>query len=237
MKNLTKAIYILFRYYLLNFFGAAVLVTCIVLIRMLFDIVIPEPDGRSLSLLVAQEWEIVLVIIFIISFLYGSWQLYGDMILIPRKFKQELVSYPLNQLEKHGFVFDGDYFKSAIDGYLVLISYYWLDDLRPKGNFVVGVLFNHQKIDKDERAEKSNRLNQKYRDHEPPILFYENFAYRLFPKTTPESFIEVETLLKYSDSLIQVLKFEGLPAFPPELISQSMKHPVKIIFKELDGLL
>jgi hypothetical protein len=196
----------------------------------------PDSDGRAFSLVNAIGWEPILLIILVVSFFIGSWKLYKDFVIAPAKVNHALTLPPLTQLEKHDFVFDGDYFKRVENSYLVLITYHWLDYLKPKGNIVVGVLFNFEGLTRQERLDKSKKLEEKYLDHEPPFLFYENFAYQLFP-VRPDAELKEEELVKFKDLLLRIVGFEDLPNFSAEQIDQAMKNPVKTVFPELDGLL
>ena len=227
-----QALFIFLRYYLLYFIGGILIVFAVSLVRMLADVVMPDIGDRTFSLVNAVGWEPLLLVILLLSFIIGSRKMYKDFVVAPAKVKHALSQPPLNQLEKHGFKFDGDYFKRIDNNFLVLIAYHWLDYMKPKGNIVVGVLFAYEGMTRQERLEKSKELEEKYLEHDPPFLFYENFAYQLLPVT-----LKVEEIIDFKDLLLRIVGLEDLPDFSQDQIGLAMEKPVKTVFPELDGLL
>jgi len=203
---------------------------------MLADVVMPESDGGPFPSILTIGLEPTLVVIAIGAACIGSWKAYKDFVVSPRLQKLAFSRPPLSQLEELGFVFDGDYFKKEEGGYLVLMTFYWIESFKPKGNYVVGVLFNDEHLDQEKRFEKSAALERKYESHNPTVLFFENFAYQLLPKIEGE-LVELESLLEGQEMLIRILASENEPTFSPNTLAEAMTNNVRTVFAQLDGLI
>lgn len=227
---------IIYRYYLLYFVGGVLIVLVVSGVRQLADAIMPESDGRAFSVINSLGWELVLLIVGVFSLGIGTWKLYKDFVVAPNQIKYAVSHSPLSSLEEHGFVFDGDYFKKAENGYLVLMTYHWIDYFKPKGNYLVGVLFNHQHHDAKLRLEKSEALELKYKEHIPPLLFCENFAYQLFPQSVTKP-VSLKQLLEFKHTLMGIVAWENLPAFSQDQLDEALRENIKTVFPELEGLL
>ena len=193
------------------------------------------------SLFSAEDGRFVLIfivgLIFLISLIYGSWQLYKDTILARKNFQDALVNPPLNQLEANGFVFDGGFFKTTSNGFLILITYYWLSYTKEKNTYIVGILFDHHETDKKKLSKKSEELNRKYQEHIPQILFCENFVFKTFVSDNHQKPVSLDDLMRAKDDLHVIVSLENLTQFPKKTLSMAMQNPVRDVFSYLDGLI
>lgn len=234
-KIKTLAVFV-FRYFLLYFLGGIVIVAIVFGVHMLADVVIPDSDGGSFPSILAIGLEPTLIVIAVCAALIGSWKAYKDFVVAPRKHKLAFSQPPLSLLGELDFVFDGDYFKKAESGYLVLITYNWIDNFKPKGSYMVGVLYDYEHLSQKQRLEKSAALERKYENHEPAVLFFENFAYQLFPQIEGQP-VELKSLLEFKDMLIRIMASENEPTFSTEKIAEAMAGKLTTVFAELDGLI